>query len=305
VDNVKANKKYKDRLFQLLFGNEKYKENTLALYNALNGTTYTKAEDIDIYTIDDVIYIDMKNDVAFIIDSEMNLWEHQSTYNPNMPLRGLLYFGKLYDKYVIDTYRDIYRNKQVTIPTPKYIVFYNGEEARPVVEKLKLSDAFIKKDVSSEFEWTATVINLNHPKVDSNLLACKVLAEYISFVKKVQMYKHSANLTEAINKAVDECIKEDILKDILLQHKAEVIELVLTTFNKELHEKYLKEDAREEGFAEGKAEGKAEGLMVGLQAAVLAMSSLTTDVNIIHHAINKNDIYKDVTKEQIEEILNS
>ena len=70
----------------------------------------------------------MKNDVAFILDSEMNLWEHQSTYNPNMPLRGFMYFGKLYDKYFVDTYRDIYRKKLVTIPTPKYVVFYNGEK---------------------------------------------------------------------------------------------------------------------------------------------------------------------------------
>lgn len=300
MDNAKTNRKYKDRLFQLLFGSDKYKENTLALYNALNGTSYTNVEDIEIYTIDDVIYIDMKNDVAFILDSEMNLWEHQSTYNPNMPLRGLLYFGKLYDKYVIDTYRDIYRNKLVTLPTPKYIVFYNGEEERPAVEKLKLSNAFMKKDDSVDFEWTATVINLNHPQIDPNLLACKVLAEYIIFVKKVQTYKYSANLTEAINKAVDECIKDGILKDILLRHKAEVIELVLTTFNKELHEKYLKEDAREEGYAEG----KAEGLSVGLKVAVLAISSFTTDINLIHQAVIKNGAYQDVTIEQIEQILN-
>ena len=171
----------------------------------------------------------------------------------------------------------------------------------------------MRKDNSSDFEWTATVINLNHPKIDPNLLACKVLAEYITFVRKVQMYKYSANLTEAINSAVDECISENILKDILLRHKAEVIELVLTTFNKELHEKYLKEDAREEGYAEGKvegkaegrAEGRAEGLIIGLRAAVLSMSSLTGDIELIHQAIIKNVAYKDVTKEQVENILNT
>lgn len=128
MDNVKANKKYKDRLFQLLFGSEKYKENTLALYNALNGTSYSNADAVEIYTIDDVIYIDMKNDVAFILDSEMNLWEHQSTYNPNMPLRGLLYFGKLYDKYVIETYRDIYRNRLVTCLHQTILCFITGKK---------------------------------------------------------------------------------------------------------------------------------------------------------------------------------
>lgn len=99
-------------------------------------------------------------------------------------------------------------------------------------------------------------------------------------------------MVEAINRAVNECIKDDILAEILLQHRAEVIELVLTTFNKELHEKYLKEDAREEGLAEG------------LCAAVLTASSFTSDINCIHTAITKNAAYKDVTLEQIKEILN-
>jgi len=261
--NVKINLEYKDRLFSLLFGNERYKENTLALYNALNNTAYTNVEDVNIYSIDDVIYIDMKNDVAFILDSEMNLWEQQSTYNPNMPLRGFMYFGKLYDKYVVDTYRDIYRKKLVPIPTPKYIVFYNGTEHRPAVEYLKLSDAFIHEDKSGNYEWMATVINLNHKELDPRLLACKALADYTAFVKKVQTYRMSMNLEVAVNKAVDECIQENILKDILLSHKAEVIMLTLTEFSKEIHEKYLREDAREEGLAEGRAEGKAIGIAEG------------------------------------------
>lgn len=292
TEKIKVNREYKDRLFRLLFGDERYKENTLALYNALNGTAYTNVDDINICTIEDVIYIDIKNDVAFILDSEMNLWEHQASHNPNMPLRGFMYFGKLYDKYLIDTYRDVYRNKLVTIPTPKYVVFYNGVEERPAVEKLRLSDAFIQEEKSGDFEWTATVINLNHPEISTDLLACKVLADYICFVKKVQSYKQSVDLTEAINQAVDECIKDGILAKILLQHRAEVIELVLTTFNKELHEKYLKEDAREEGLAEG------------LRAAVLTASSFTSDINLIHTSIIKNDAYKNVTKEQIADILN-
>ena len=260
-----VNKKYKDRLFRLLFGDERYKENTLALYNALNDTSYTNADDITIYTLDDVIYIDMKNDVAFILDSELSLWEQQSTHNPNMPLRGLMYFGKLYDKYVADTHKNVYRKKLVTIPTPKYVVFYNGVERRPAVEKLRLTDAFIHEDKSGEFEWTATVINLNHPELDTRLSACKVLADYIIFVRKVQKYKQENNLEEAINKAVDECIREGILSKILRLHKAEVIELILTEFNKELYEQGLREDAWEEGLEEGRAVGLELGKAAGLE----------------------------------------
>lgn len=260
-----VNKKYKDRLFRLLFGDERYKENTLALYNALNETSYTNADEITIYTIDDVIYIDMKNDVAFLLDSELSLWEQQSTHNPNMPLRGLMYFGKLYDKYITDTNKNVYRKKLVTIPTPKYVVFYNGVERRPAVEKLRLSDAFIHEDKSGAFEWTATVINLNHPGLDPRLLACKVLADYAVFVRKVQAYKLEHNLEEAINKAVDECIREGILSEILRLHKAEVIEVVLTEFNKELYEQGLREDAWEEGLEEGRAVGLEEGRAAGLE----------------------------------------
>lgn len=270
-----VNKKYKDRLFRLLFGNENYKENTLALYNALNGTTYTNADDVTIYTIDDVIYIDMKNDVAFILDSDLSLWEQQSTHNPNMPLRGLMYFGKLYDKYITDTNKNVYRKKLVTIPTPKYVVFYNGVEQRPAVEKLRLTDAFIHEDRSGAFEWTATVINLNHPELDSRLLACKVLVDYTTFVKKVQEYKQETNLETAINRAVNECIRDGVLKEILLLHKAEVIELVLTEFNKELYEQGLKEDAWEEGLEEGRAagmkEGRAEGKAIGITETLISL----------------------------------
>ena len=292
----KVNREYKDRLFRLLFGNEKYKEYTLSLYNALNGTSYTNVDDVNICTIDDVIYIDMKNDVAFILDSELSLWEQQSTHNPNMPLRGLMYFGKLYDKYVVETYRNVYRKKLVPIPTPKYVVFYNGVEERPAVEKLRLSDAFIHEDKSGDFEWTATVVNLNHPELDSRLLACKALADYTVFVRKVQTYRNQEDSLEAaVDKAVNECINEGILHDILLSHKAEVIDLVLTEFNKELYERDLKADAREEGLAEGRAEG--------LKSTVATAAAFVSDVKNIYAAVIKNEPYRDVTLEQVEEIL--
>lgn len=311
-----VNKKYKDRLFRLLFGSESYRENTLALYNALNGTSYTNADDVTIYTIDDVIYIDMKNDVAFILDSDLSLWEQQSTHNPNMPLRGLMYFGKLYDKYITDTNKNVYRKKLVTIPTPKYVVFYNGVEQRPAVEKLRLTDAFIHEDRSGAFEWTATVINLSHPELDPRLLACKVLADYTTFVRKVQEYKLETNLERAINKAVNECIKEGILKDILLLHKAEVIELVLTEFNKELYEQGLKEDAWEEGLEEGRAagielglaegrergraEGRAEGKVMGITETLVSLVSkglITVEEAAEEAKIDVNSFKELLTKE--------
>ncbi len=110
------NREYKDRLFKLLFGKESQKANVLSLYNALNGTDYTKDDDIEINTLEDTIYIGMKNDVSFIIDDHMPLWEQQSTFNPNMPVRGLIYYGRLYDKFFASIDDSIYGRTLVKIP---------------------------------------------------------------------------------------------------------------------------------------------------------------------------------------------
>lgn len=166
MSDVKINRKYKDRLFRLRFGSEEYKEDLLSLYNALNGTSYNNVGDITITTIEDAIYIKMKNDVSLLLDGNMPLWEQQSSLNPNMPLRGLMYFGNLYDSYIKANELNIYGKKLQKIPTPQYIVFYNGEEDCEATTKLRLSDAFINKS-DGGFEWTATVYNLNRGKTRS------------------------------------------------------------------------------------------------------------------------------------------
>ena len=183
---VGVNRKYKDRLFRLRFGSEEYKVDILSLYNALNGTFYSNPDDITITTIDDVIYIKMKNDVSLIIDGNLPLWEQQSSINPNMPIRGLMYFGNLYDQYIKVNKLNIYGKKLQRIPTPQYIVFYNGEEDYEPVTKLKLSDAFIHADHSGEFEWTATVYNLNRGKNEAfaNITKQQVMKYYKNTSKK-------------------------------------------------------------------------------------------------------------------------
>lgn len=95
TDNIQ----YKDRLFSFLFGSEENREWTLSLYNAVNGSSYTDPSMIQITTIKEVMYLGMHNDVSFLISNEMNLYEQQSTYNPNMPVRLLQYSGNLYEKY--------------------------------------------------------------------------------------------------------------------------------------------------------------------------------------------------------------
>ena len=253
---VNTNREYKDRLFRLRFGSDEYKEDMLCLYNAVNRTSYTNPEDITITTIDDVIYIKMKNDVSLIIDGNISLWEHQSTINPNTPVRGLMYFGNLYDQYIKLNKLNIYGKKLIKIPTPQYIVFYNGEDDCDPVTKLRLSDAFINKNNSGDFEWTATVYNLNRGKNDDLLERCKPLSDYMELVNRIRdNQRKGMNVRNAIDDAVDSCIADGIMKDFLVKHKAEVLSVCITEFDEKVYTDSIREEGREEGRAEGREEG--------------------------------------------------
>lgn len=241
------NREHKDRLFRRIFADEKNKANTLALYNALNKSSYTNEDDLEITTIEDAIYLTMKNDLSFVIADTMHLYEQQSTHNPNMPLRGFIYYGSLYAKHLQENRLTLHISSLVKIPTPNYIVFYNGIAERPAIEKLRLSDAFQIPDDSYEFEWTATVINLKHKDNNHLLQRCKPLSDYTTLVSKIQSYQKSMPIPAAINKAVEECIAENILSEFLKAHRAEVLEVYLS----EVDEDILRERLTEEGIQQG------------------------------------------------------
>ena len=109
------NRKYKDVLFRHLFRD---KQDLLELYNALNNSTYENPEELEVITMEDVIFMKMKNDLPFIIANQLNLYEHQSTYSPNMPLRGLLYFSRQYEGIVAQKKDHLYGSKLIKLPTP-------------------------------------------------------------------------------------------------------------------------------------------------------------------------------------------
>ena len=274
------NREYKDRLFRFLFGSEEMRKNILQLYNALAGSNHTNAEDIQIYTIDDVLYMEMKNDVAIIMDSYLCLWEQQSTFNPNMPVRGLMYFGKLYSKYIETNRVDIYGRRLMKLPTPRYIVFYNGAEDRPAIEELKLTDAFYRPTDPNDFEWTATVYNLNNKKNEALLKSCKPLGDYTFLVDMIREKRLHYTLEDAVDISVDYCIKNDILSSFLIKHKAEVRDMVLTEFNKELHESNIRAEERAEGRAEGREQGREEGTIdTRVEDIKKIMKSLNVSLN--------------------------
>lgn len=245
----KENREHKSTLFCKVFEDKKY---LLELYNSVNQTNYQNVDDLEVNTLENVVYITMKNDLSFLIDCNMNLYEHQSTVNPNMPLRGLLYLAQLYNKYIAKHNLNLFSNSALKIPVPQYVVFYNGTKEQPDEQILLLSELFQKgkkrQYVDGCLECQARMLNINHGRNKELLNKCRRLEEYAIFVAKVRQYatEDIEKREIAITRAIDECIKEGILVDILKEQKAEVLELVLTTFNRELYEQGLKDDATKE-----------------------------------------------------------
>nr|WP_297763937.1 hypothetical protein [uncultured Butyrivibrio sp.] len=225
---------YKDRLFKFLFGNEERKQNALDLYNAINGTDYKDVDDLKFNTIDDVIYMGMQNDVSFIFQDCLNMYEQQSSYNPNMPLRGLVYTGLAYHRYVKVNKVNWYSSNLKKIPVPVFIVFYNGTKEEPDVETLKLSDAFIGNNQSKEkacVEFVAKMYNINNGHNKGLLDACQALKEYAALVEIVREKLQTMDIDTAMDEAVKECINKNILRDVLVKFRSEVIEMLLTEYN--------------------------------------------------------------------------
>ena len=254
------NRQYQDRLFKAIFGREEHKDWLLSLYNALNGSSYTDPSDIEINTIEGIIYVTMKNDISFLIDSQLNLYEQQSSYNPNMPLRGLMYFAELYQKHLTKQDRDLFTTALVKIPTPNFVVFYNGSRELPDVTKLRLSDAFEVPTENSDFEWTATMLNINSGHNKTLFQKCKPLYHYSCYVDRVKSNVRSGMTKEkAVSEAVNFAIQNDFLDGYFKLQKAEVLNMSLTEFDQEAYDRHRFNEGKEVGIAEGIEKGLAEG----------------------------------------------
>lgn len=265
---VPAVREYKNRLFIRLFQEPK---ELLELYNAVNGSHYTDASRLIVNTLEDVLYLGMKNDVSFLIDSEMNLYESQSTWNPNMPLRGLFYFARLYRGYVAVHGLDIYSGVQHKLPTPRYVVFYNGTKDEPERTELRLSDSYEVKEGPFGLECTATVLNINFGHNKQLMDSCHRLYEYAYLVSRVRYYlERGLILKGAIDCAIDDCLKAGVLEAFLTKHREEAtMDLLTELYSVERHERIVRKEAREEGRAEGRAEGRGEGFAEAVIAMVV------------------------------------
>jgi len=217
------NREYKDRLFKFIFGNPENKEWTLDLYNAMNGTHYTDVKALRLTTLDNAVYMSMMNDVSFLIDNVMSFYEQQSTFNPNMPMRFLIYAGMVYSNYIEEskTYRR-YSSKQQKAPTPKCVCFYNGTANKDDRIVLSLADAF-DTEAEPDIEVKVTMININYGHNKELLDSCKPLNEYSWFVDRVRTnQKETDTLEEAVSAAIDGLPDDALIKPFLLANKAEV-----------------------------------------------------------------------------------
>ena len=257
-----ANRQYKDTVFRMLFSE---KENLLSLYNAVTGSHYQNAEALKIVTLENAIYMGMKNDLAFMLETNIYLYEHQSTINPNIPLRDLIYIGIEYQQFVND--KSLYSSKLQKIPAPKFMVFYNGTDAVDDRVELRLSEAYEHLAGEPDLELKVLMLNVNEGHNKDLMEQCQTLKEYAIYVARVRKYASALNLNDAVERAITECIKEGILVDFLRKNRSEVKMVSILEYDKEWEEKKL----RKAEYEAGKEEGKNEGIEIGREEAMAEM----------------------------------
>ena len=250
-----ANRQYKDTVFRMLFSE---KENLLSLYNAVTGNAYQNADDLKIVTLENAIYMGMKNDLAFMLETNIYLYEHQSTLNPNIPLRDLIYIGIEYQQYVDD--KSLYSSRLQKIPAPKFMVFYNGTDAVDDRVELRLSNAYEHLAGEPDLELKVLMLNVNEGHNKELMEQCQTLKEYAIYVARVRQYASEMNLNDAVARAIDECIKEGILVEFLRKNRSEVKMVSILEYDKEWEEKKLRK-------AEYEA-GKSDGIEIGRDKAI-------------------------------------
>ncbi len=241
-DSLTVNRTFKSTLFIMLFEDRK---NLLELYNAITGKHYADPELLEINTLENAIYMSMKNDISFLIDGRLSLYEHQSTKNPNLPLRFLLYISHLYSRVTVKA--NLYGERIVQIPAPEFIIFYNGKDEMPERQLLKLSDMYSVKEEKPKLELEATLLNISGTNNRKLKEACRTLRDYAIYTEKIRMYTETMELPEAVDRAINECIKEDVLRDFLMEHKAEARAMSIFEYDQERHMQQEREAGIEKG----------------------------------------------------------
>ena len=269
----KHNRRYKDSVFADLFGEDRNaKKNFLALYDALYAAKYQSTSILKNIRLKQTMYMSFANDVSYLVDNKIIvLAEHQSTVNPNMPLRCLEYVTRLYEH--IQNPRDRYSRTLKKIPIPAFYVFYNGVEKLPAKQMLKLSDSFIMQSETVNLELVVKLININYDKDSRIVKRCEPLGQYSLFVDAVR--RHIAvDKEHGFENAIKECIKNDILREYLQRKSREVVNMLIAEYDYDTDIAVQREEASRIAFAEGREQGITQGISQGSRQAKLETAKL-------------------------------
>ena len=257
----KPNRLYKARLFVMIFED---KRKLLELYNAISGKHYEDPELLEINTLENAIYMSMKNDLSFLIDARLSLYEHQSTYSPNLPLRFLFYLSDMFSGMTMDA--NLYGTKKVVLPIPRFVVFYNGEEEQPDRQILKLSDLYAAGEEDPMLDLKVLMLNVNQGHNPELMEACHTLWEYAEYTGRVRKYAKEQPIAEAVERAITECIREGILKEFLEKNRREAKNVSIYEYDQEKHIRQEREEAWEAGEKAGREAGWEAGEKAGREA---------------------------------------
>jgi len=297
LEERKVNREHKNDLFVFLFGTNK--EFALSLYNAMNNSNYTDPDSITFNTIENFIYIGKKNDVSFLIENTINVYEHQTTVNANIALRMLLYVSKLYERYAYENKKDLYSEKKIKLPNPNFVVFYYGGKQIEDDRFIYLSEAMDIKN--SNLELRVRVINANYGHNQHILNKCPALYEYSWFLQEIRIRynmvvdteKKNNNMMTRIVDSVLEAMPDDfVIKEIITNHKAEVTDMLYTIEDEPRMMAIHEEALRNEGYEKGKKESRAEGLKTSIKLLLKAGFSIEEAEQMV------KEEYSDVIEEQ-------
>ena len=254
------NRSHKDSLFVDYFSKDRdWKQHFLSLYNALHGTSLQVADtQLERVNIDQVLYKSYYNDIAVLVDGQFILMiEHQSTINPNMPLRLLEYIARIYGN-IVDS-RAKFSRHLVPLARPEFYVFYTGDQKLPPESYLHLSDAFPnqppKADLTLELKVKVCTIKSESPSPVVH--SCHDLEQYVQFLELVEEAR-AAGHENPLKWAIQEAVRRNILRDYLERKGGEVLSILMTEYNYATDMAVLKEEAYEDGLFVGREEGAYE-----------------------------------------------
>ena len=270
-----ANRNYRDSVFTKYF--REYPEGLIELYNAIADTDYPLDTPVEPNSLEDVLYKEKMNDLSFVLDNQiLVLVEHQSTINENMALRLLMYVARLYEKLLNQWgKRAVYEEKRIPIPQPKFVVLYNGKEPYPEHTVQYLSQSFMVQEETPALELKVDVYNINYKEENEFLQKSRHLTDYSLFVHMVHQEVIAGNtLDKAIRNAIEQCIRQDIMREFLETHGSEVFNMLLGEWKLDEAMEYKEQKGREEGERIGIEKGERLGEIKEREKTVRALQDV-------------------------------